>query len=587
MYRQLLLIAAIALTPLAAFSQTIDDPTLTPAESQAKATLELLRETQSEVSGLRLPENRISFASELASLMWDQDEREARSTYAGVGDDFRQLIAQIDAQLNSTVKPTDDQSIYSMSIMTEPSDWQRSVRKATMAVSVRQSIVMNMADHDPEMALNFFYETQAVSNPDFKKLLAIGDSSLEQKLFDQLALADPAKAAQLAKRSLDKGFNAQQVDLLKKLYSKDPDKAADLAANYLAKIKSEASESLDLGAADSLLKYGAQLLDQSRTINGQRTVLSDSDLRDLADTLAQAVLARASTSNTPWATYARDVERFQPGRAVQIRARMQTRPDAVRTAPPNYRGPANSQSNVYTLRGNGNGSTNVAQIQAQLQRDANEKKMMDDIAKVGSNKINADQRAAIVAQARRTLMSTPGRDKKVVGLSALAAQVLKSGDKDLAGEIMRDASSFVNPQPKNYQDFLLSWMLASGYAAVEPDRAFPILDDTVGRTNEVLASAVRLAEFMDTGEEMVSDGEFQVGGFAGGPGGSIVRGLTSALTGFDGTLKLLATADFDRIRELTNRFDRPEARVLAKMMVLKALLGEKKPRSTTSSVPVK
>jgi hypothetical protein len=228
----------------------------------------------------------------------------------------------------------------------------------------------------------------------------------------------------------------------------------------------------------------------------------------------------------------------------------------------------------------------MAQVQARMQREANEKKMMDDIAKVGTNKVNADQRAAIVLQARRTLMSTPGRDKKVAGLSLLAAQVLKSGDKDLADEIMRDASSFVNPQPKNYQDFLLAWMLASGYAATDPDKAFPLLDDTIGRTNEVLASAIRVAEFVDTGEDIVNDGEFQVGSFAGGPGGGMVRGLMSALTGFDTTLKLLAKADFDRTRALTDRFERPEARVQAKMMVLRSLLEKKKTSTTTSSTPI-
>jgi len=585
MFRKLLLIAAIALTPFASLSQTVDQPAAAPADDQAKATLELLRQTHTEVNGLRLPENRISFASELASLMWDQDEREARTIYAGVADDFRQLLGQVDAQMNSTPKPSDDQGVVTwieMGGMTEPSDWQRAIKKAAAAISVRQSIVMNIAEHDPEMALDFFYQTQAISNPDFKKLMAVGDNTLEQKLIDQVALADPAKAAQLAKRSLDKGFNAQQVDLLRKLYTKDPDKGADLAASYLAKIKSEAPETLDLNATDSLLKYGAQLLDQSRTVNGPRAILTDSDLRDLADTLSQAVLARSATSNTPWATYAKDVERFQPGRAVQIRARIPTRPGANRAAapPPAYRGPANSQSNVFTV----SGSTNMAQIQARMQREANEKKMMDDIAKVGTNKVNADQRATIITQARRTLMSTPGRDKKVTGLSLLAAQVLKSGDKDLADEIMRDASSFVNPQPKNYQDFLLSWMLASGYAAVDPDRAFSLLDDTIGRTNEVLASAIRVAEFVDTNEDIVVDGEFQVGGFAGGPGGGIVRGLTSALTGFDGTIKQLAKADFDRTRALTDRFERPEARVLAKMIVLKALLGSKKANPTNAPV---
>src|SRR5204863_4417013 len=107
----------------------------------------------------------------------------------------------------------------------------------------------------------------------------------------------------------------------------------------------------------------------------------------------------------------------------------------------------------------------------------NQKKMMDDIQKVGNKDLPKEQRDSIIAQARKILMATPGRDKKVAGLSTLAAQVAKAGDKDLATQIMKDAEGLINAQPKNYQDNLLICMLASGYASVNPDRAFPLLDE--------------------------------------------------------------------------------------------------------------
>nr|MDQ3321749.1 hypothetical protein [Acidobacteriota bacterium] len=63
-----------------------------------KEALAFLRETAAEVGSLRLLESRISFSSEMASLMWFADEREARAMYQTVFNDFRQLLAQYDSQ---------------------------------------------------------------------------------------------------------------------------------------------------------------------------------------------------------------------------------------------------------------------------------------------------------------------------------------------------------------------------------------------------------------------------------------------------------------------------------------------------------
>ena len=581
MIRKLALSAAIFALPFSTIAQTVENSDLSPAELREKQALEFLRETQAEVNGLRLVENRISFGSDLAAMLWTRDEREARILYSGVVDDFRQLVSQIDAQSNLLGPKPAEGDVFEVVSMFEPNERLKLARKFSVVAGVRQAIASNIAEHDPELALTFYYETAgSVSNPDFKKVMAQSDPSLEKKLIDRLASYDPAKAAAMARKTLDLGFKAQQVDMLRQLYAKDADKAADLAASYLSKVKSERPESLDLAAVSSLLKYGTQMLDQSRTISGTRSIYSDSDLRDLAETLSQAVLSRPTDGGAPLVNYARDVERFQPARAAQIRSRAQVQTQTrmvnarVVTAPPAaVRGPVAST-----------GSTAASAEQlAKAQREANEKKSMDDIARVSNPKLSADQREKVVTQLRKTISATPGKDKKIMTLSALASQVAKLGDKDLAAEIMRDAAAFVSPQPKNYQDFMLSWMLAAGYASVEPDRTFVILDELIGRCNEVIVSAIRTAEFVDINDEMVVDGELQIGGMASGPAGSMIKGLTSALSGFDSVLITLAKADFQRTRELTNRFERPEARVLAKMLVLRAVLGDKtKPAPKTN-----
>jgi hypothetical protein len=569
--RKAILIAAfVSIMPLSLLSQQLtstennDD-----ADKLEKSAVELLQETQAEVEGLRLAENRISFSSELASLMWYHDEREARAMFAGVMNDFRQMMAAYDSQMNQLgPKPADEPEIYGPMSMTEPSERQKVERKFRVAVSVRQSIATSMAEHDPELALNFFYDSlNAVSNADLRRQMENSDKYFEQQLLDQVAAIDPAKAAQLAKKALEKGFTGQQVELLKKLYPKDADKAIDLGASFLAKIKSESPGSLDLTATSALLKYGAQVLDQSRTTSGKKTIYSDSDLKDIAEALAQAVLARPNDAGIPFATYAKDVERFQPGRAIQIRAKVQAR-TPNRSGPPTFR----TVNTSATLSANSNSSPAArAAAAAQAQREASEKRMMADIAKVGSGKLTTEQKEKVIQQSRTTIASMTGRDKKVTALSLLAAQVAKAGDKELAAEIMRDAASYVNAQPKNVQDFMLSWLLTTGYATVDPEKAFPMLDDMVSRGNDLIEAAIKVAEFIDTSEEIVSDGELQVGAF----GGSMIRGLTKELGMAESTLQTLSKTDFQKMKSLTNRFDRSEVRVLAKMLVLRAVLGNK------------
>lgn len=573
MFKKAFVSAALLMLPLAVLPQQIivstDQPT--GSEKLEKAAVELLRDTQTEVEGLRLAENRISFSSELATLMWFHDENEARAMYAGVVNDFRQLLIGYDMQMNQFgAKPADEPESYGPFFAADPTERQKVERKFRTAVNVRQSIATGMAEHDPELALAFFYDSVSViSNPDLRKQIETSDKYFEQRLLDQVAAVDPVKAAQLAKKSLEKGFTGQQVELLKKLYDKDLDKAIDFGSTLLGKLKSERSDSLDLPAASSLLKYGTQVLDKSRTMNGKKPIYTDSDLRDIAEALAQGVLARPVDAGQSLTNYAKDIDRFQPGRAMQIRAKFQPKaPVRVTT--------------TSTLRTAGSGQSaaqSAAAAAAKAQREQSEKKLFEDVAKIGTNKITAEQRDKIIQQARATIMSMPTRDKKVTGLSVLAGQVLKSGDKDLAAELMRDASSFVNPQPKNYQDFMLTWLLASGYSSVDPDHSFSILEDTVNRGNDLIGAVIKLGEFIDVTEEIIADGELEVGAF----GGSMIRGLTAQLGMADSTIQTLSKADFDKMKSVTNRFDRPEVRVLAKMLVLRAVLGNKQSPTAKSA----
>ncbi len=595
MFREFVTVALIAVFSYSAFPQALETKTNDdPAERSAKLEKEavfFLRESLADANNLRTLENRITFTSELAGLMWFHDEREARSIFSGVFTDFRDLLAQIDGQMNSLGLPGAPESDYLGGFFADIPDRARIMQKFTVAMAVRQQIAGSIAEHDPETAMSFYYDSGAiVSNPELRKMLDSRDTYFEMQLLTQAIKGNSPKSAQFAARSLEIGFKAQHVELLKKMYEDDPDKAADFASAIMSKLKSGKIDSAQYYGVSSLLSFGGQALESSRTTGGKKAIYSQSDLRDISDTFAQSILSGDAGVGSQFVDV---IDKYSPGRGAQIRARAGSGNVSGRATGIGF-GSGSGSGNTFRVTGGAapprpaalknpfvaNSARGGGTAPADAERAAREKaeeKAMSDVMSLGKKELPKEERDRIVGQARKIIAETPGRDKKILGLSMLATQVANMGDKALAGEIMKDASNFVNPAPKNYQDFIFSWMLVSGYASADTYRAFPLLEDLIGRANETINAMIKVGEFMDASGEIINDGEVQVGAF----GGSMIRGLMGEMGMADPTIQALSKADFARTRELTNRFERPEVRMLAKMIVLRAVL--KKPEAAGSA----
>ena len=567
----------------AAFSQAVSEKNATEDAQQKlrKDAVAFLRETLSDVNAMRSLENRISFTAELAALMWFYDESEGRAMYTGAIGDYRDLLARYDTQMNNlgvTVDDADGPGGSPMSFMVEPTEKGRVLRKFSTAVAVGQQIAMSLGEHDPELAFTFYFDSlSSISNPEFRKQVETAGGYFETQLLGLIAETNASKAAQLAAKSTSKSLTYAHVELLKKIHKKDPDKGAEFGAVLAGRLKTDKKlDSSNFYVMRSLIDFGGQTLEESKKPSGKRPVYTDSELRALVEFFAQAILNDDIQDGRSGGEYLDVIQKYSPGRAAQIRAKYKLPANSSNTNSM-YRGDAMPPPPMRTgSNSNANSNTLSRRDQERIENEEREKKLLEDAQKLGDAKLPKEERDRIVTQSRKIINQIHGRDKKVMSLSALAAQVAAAGDKELAGEIMKDAEALVNPAPKNYQDFLLSWMLASGYASTNPEKAFPILEETIGRANETLGAFVKIGEFIDVAEEMIVDGEVQVGAF----GGQMVRGLTRELHIADSTIEVLAKADFAKTRALTNRFDRGEIRILAKMMVLRAVLKQKETPKT-------
>ena len=568
-------LALISIGSSLAFGQpTINAPKSTDDSAPLKKeAVVFLRETMADVNNLRTLENRISFSAELASLMWFHDPKEARSLYVAAFGNFKELLIQYDQRMNAFGESDEGEDVsYRAGMFTDLTDKAKVARRFKVAMQVRQQMAISLAEHDPELAFSFYFESiAAISNPEFRRQMESRDEFFETQLLTQIAQTNAEKATQFAVKSVERGLNYQHVELLKKLYEKNPEKGIEFAGAILGNIKSGKLDNDKFWVISSFLSVAGDSFENSRSEGGKKPMLGQSELRDLTDAFAQAILDNQE-QGVNGLQYLSEIEKYNPARAVQIRAKFRKELSAMGAsnvgAQRNSNTTTTSHPNVANTSSNSN--TNSRAERERLERERSEKELTDNVEKLGNKQLPKEEREKIAAHARRILLQTPGKDKKIVGLSSLASQVARAGDKELASEIMKEARALVNPTPTNYQDFLLTWMLASGYAEAEPEKAFPLLEDTILRANDTLSAFIKVGEFIDVAEEMIDEGEVQVGAF----GGQMVRGLTTELGMADQTLRTLAKADFKKTKDLTNRFDRAEVRILAKMMILRAILGE-------------
>ncbi len=277
------------------FSQTVKTEKKDEISPELKKdAAAFLRETAAETGNLRTAENRISFASEMADLMWFVDEKEARSMYQIIINDFRQLLAQYDAQTNAT-NEADDPNIGYRPPFGATSN--TSLLKLMKALSVRQQIATSLAEHDAQLALEFFTASaQVVTNPKFRKQIEETDKYFETRLLTQIAAQDVDTALKYGRKNLAKGFNYELINVLKKIYEKDADKGAAFGEDIVKKLKSESINHENSYYFTMVLNLGVENLKEVKKTSGKTPIFTEQSMRDLAEIIAQEMLNKKTTT---------------------------------------------------------------------------------------------------------------------------------------------------------------------------------------------------------------------------------------------------------------------------------------------------
>jgi hypothetical protein len=575
------LMLTLSLACLPASAQTSVTPTATEQQKKTKKELErkaliLLDEIIKDGQSFRVTENRLTVKALAASLLWKYDEARARilfkETMAGVVD----LLNNQDGEEDTAVS-----------------------RNLRGAPQLRRDLVQMLATRDARMAREFMRATRqtnarAVNGRDVEP---DGDTQLEYGLATMISETDPKQALEIAEESLSKGFSYELIDTLQTLRNKDPEAAAKLAAEIVAKLRSE-----NLGTNNEAANIAFNLLGMVFTSSAESDAKETKKATPLLDTQGMRDLMEMNINYALTSPNGIDrlrtlegmmpeVQKYAPARVGELRRKMAQRKSAAKemgeeganawekyrvliekgtadellaaatNAPPGIR-ESLYQSAATKLAEKGDVERAREIINDHVPEAYARKQMLAELDKQTS--LTAAEQGKM-DQVRKSLAALPTNEQRALTLAQLAITLIGKGEKKVARQLLTEAQSMVSSRAKNISQLGAQVMIAKAYVNLEPERSLSILEPIVDQLNELLAAAVTLGGFI-LEEEVMRDDEIRM---------ELFMDMFPALAVYYAVdLRTLAIFDFDRTRALAERFQRDEVRTMARLLVVQSVLGE-------------
>ena len=586
--------------PPAAANQPID------AETQ-KAAWALLGSVISDSDGFRLPDNRLVIKRITAMLLWPKDPDRARALYREAAAAWLQWADRLD--------PEDLPS--------------GSLRYQFM--QAREQLLSQLSTQDAALAFELMRQTRAALPTNLLVALDYKDSSernLEIMLVSRLTAQNPAETLKLAREHLARyGVSPALVDLVKTLKERDRAKAAELGGAIVSKLQGEdLRDKSELRQAALELWQVALPLAPPANSNDKpaaqiELLLEQSDFRSLSDLLAACIEKRPGANSNAEEVFSAlqsniaTLEKHASGAAAKVRREMRRQAREARaeaanatalatpaTAEPvdemqKYIGdiekaplgdaldiirkaPEETRESLYYQLGSKieeAGDPEEAR-RLLLEKMPNVQFRQNLLAQLDNKTLLSTAAKGDVEKLRAQLIGIKNPNKRVLAMIQASAAIAQK-DRAIALKLLDEAAPLVNQPARTVTQLGTQAMLLNAYAAIEPKKAFAILETMAGRLDELIPSAIALAEFVGE-DEMVENDELHMGMLSLMLGGE--RLLPAELMA---TPKILARADFARLRNLAERFQRPEARTLARLIVVMSALEESNATSATPAQP--
>jgi hypothetical protein len=572
-----------------------------------KKAIALLEQVVGDTALLKLPDNRALIAASAGDLMWQRDEKRARQL-------FRQAANEI-IQSNNMPPPSDSSMPAIIGIIQN--------------ASPRKQILLTVAKYDAELALELLYATRppnvaialasrtqqslppgekpqktagSMMEDSQNKYLADDELRLEQSFSAQAADKDPTKAAKLLRESIAKnGVTNSVFQILNKINAKDNKLALELTAEVGKKLLDSdfAKKDVERNVTISFLQQFYLNADKpaSKTETTKALKMEDKLAKDLANKLADYLLQANANKEDMFSGYfqlqqAKPVlEKIIPERAALIKQKLDAAkknlPESMTMYGDDMPGGDGNPTTEKMISG---ASKMPAQMRGMMYKNAIDEavkngsieKARESLSQAPEGKERDDALAYLdskvaetkikdgkVDEARKIIDRLSSTKEKVERLVQMAIGFQTKDtkeDRETASKLMDEAKRLIDDTPQDgdaITDFL---RVASGFAYVDPTVAFSMLDAFATQASEIVTAAALLAKF-EKGNTGFKNGEMV-----------LTRGLPrvgNSIFQYGKELNLLANSDIDRLRNMADKFQRDDARILLKLYIVQAFFGKK------------
>lgn len=552
-------------------------------EKAVKFLTAVAKETQQ----FTLPENRIRAQINAADLLWEDDEREARTLFQNALTELQALFGNLATSTENSEDPNYYTERYTLS-------------------DLRQKYLLKLAPRDPKAALAALQALRTFE-PSKEEYDPLKEDGLELQLASAIAKKDPQQGYELALKNLKEGVTYNTFQTLTDLHKTDSEIGAKFARDVLAKfkttkIRSPAGNSnvsmsnmnmnssggtttpeVDLSQAAQFMRTASEL-NRLAVRNKKTAALTDGEMREMADFIAQTFSRQRSPE--PWSISSAMtlITKYSPTAAAMIRRKLN--PQQLQMLD-SY----GDSGNYYEERDSKTIDELLAEAEKLTSPDERDLRYADAIGKalekddvekaqqIGEKIKNRtayeyvfDQIKAAeplikakrgdIAEVKKLLATLKTDDEKVAALTKLVIAVAEKGDKEAAGRIADEANQFLPARMKRKPNLDTTINIASAFTLVQPERGFGLLESTIGQMNDLIAAGIMIDEFYDyqtvKNDELLFDTMERQG---------LIHTPDSVML-----IKHLAMADFDRMVALSDRFARPEIRTFARLKIAEALL---------------
>lgn len=574
------------------FQTTAAAQTVAPDDKRAGLTpelkqnaLKLLSAVARESRQFNLAENRVRAQTIVADLMWESDEREARSIFQNALGELQNLVVDISLPEGLEMTSAEKSRQYALRYK---------------LAELRKDLVLTLALRDSQAALTALAALKPKPFDEYDPLIA---NELELQVTAAIVKKAPDKSYAVAKEQLDaNGITYQFVEALKNLHKKDSPLAANLGRDVLAKIKSlkirvpsaagntamtNTRTEIDFWQVSSFISAAAEMKRAAARDKTKKTVpvLTDAEMKELVELIANAFLKESNPAQYSISSAMPEISRFAPALAQRIRLKLGA--EASRQLDKVI------ESNSYyyeTKEKNADELAKIADVSAPDVRDNrysyaafkaleenDPEKAQAIAARIKDRKsytylFEQIQAAVPLAKARRgdleevrKILATLKTDQeRVATLTELASALAAKGDNETAKTLLDESLQMMPALLRKQTDLESAAKLAGVYSVAAPERAFTIVESGIGQMNEYINSGIKLDEFYGNGAVEADELLFN----------AMNKQVLMYIPNSSDLLKNLGRADFDRTVSLADNFDRPEIRLFVRLRIVQSLLDE-------------